>query len=86
MVKIDHNNWMHSITPKDPNDWKPSLVSKVQIYNVDHVCKNVVKYVFNSLKYSIVRGSHLVVEFSNGNVAYEPKNWLIQIVQFDIKK
>ena len=69
---------MHFIKPKEPNDWKPTLESKVEIYNVDNVCKNVVKDVLDSLKDSIVWGSHLVVEFSNGDVAYEPKKRLIQ--------
>ena len=86
VVKIDHHSWMHSITPKQPHDWQKSLVSKIQIYNIEHGCKNVVKYVLNYLKYSIVRGSHLVVEFSNGNVAYDPQKVLIQIVQFEFMK
>ena len=38
------------------------------------------------MKYSIVWGIHLVVEFSNGNVAYEPKKGLIQILQFEIMR
>ena len=86
MVKIDQNSWMHFIIPKEDNDWKPSLVSKFQIYNVDHVYKNLVKDVLNSLNYSFLGGTHLVVKFSNGNVAYEPQKGLIQIVQFEIMK
>ena len=76
---------LHLFEPKSLENYF-SLVSKFQIHSYDHVCNNVVKYVLNSLKYSIVWGIHLVVEFSNCNIVSQPKKGLIQIVQFEIMR
>ena len=66
MIKVDHNSWMCFIIQKEPNHWKQSLISEVQVYNFDHQCNEQEKNVEADALLSLMEDSldwesHLVV-------------------------